>query len=182
MFQPRIPADVIDVKMRAHDEIDVGERQASGLQVLLVGRVLHHVPERPVGARLVVADAAVDHDVVVLGAHDIALDTQHHLARRGIDEARLEPGLVLGQHLLRQFGEKHQRIEERHLLLDHAVDGDVAEHEMGFHRGLRAVLAPFSTGPVIAVKPPANAYFLVSHLTGSRNAISFSVPRMAKSP
>src|SRR5580704_9613396 len=66
-FEPRIPADVIDMQMRAHHEIDVLDRKARGLQRAHIGVVGLPIPFRTLRPRLVVADATVDQDRVVRG-------------------------------------------------------------------------------------------------------------------
>ena len=52
-------------------------------------------------ARLVVADAGIDQDRVVLRPHDIGLDAQHQLSRRRIEIGRPHPRQVLLQPLER---------------------------------------------------------------------------------
>ena len=64
VLQPGVPADMIDVEMRAHDEVDVVHRQAGRGQAAHEGVVLLLVPQRTRGAVLVVADATIDQDVV----------------------------------------------------------------------------------------------------------------------
>ncbi len=83
VLEPRVPADVVDVQVRAHDEIDVVDADAGGRQALLEAVGLHHVPERARRARLVVADAGVDQDVVVRRLHQVALDAEHELVLGG---------------------------------------------------------------------------------------------------
>ena len=135
VVEPRVPADVVGVQMRAHDEIDVADAQARGRQVLLEAIGFHHVPERPRRPRLVVADAGVDQDVVVRRLHQVALDAQHELVVC-VEEFRLQPGAVLVEQLLGQGREKFECLEERSLLLDDAVDREVAQLEPGSHGDL----------------------------------------------
>ena len=132
VLEPRVPADVVGVQMRAHDEVDVGDAKPRRGQVLLEAVGLHHVPERPRGPRLVIAHAGVDEDVVMRGAHQVALDAQHELVGR-VDKARLQPGAVLLQQLLRQGGEELQHVEERPLLLDDAMNRKVAQLDLRGH-------------------------------------------------
>ena len=80
VLEPRVPADVVGVQVRAHDEIDVADAEARRGQALLVTVGLHHVPERARRPRLVVADAGVDQDVVVRRLHEVALDAEHSLS------------------------------------------------------------------------------------------------------
>jgi hypothetical protein len=84
------------------------------------------VPERPGRPRLVVADAAVDHDGVVRRLHDVALDAEHQLIVL-IEEFRLQPAPVLVEQLFGDIREKFHRLEERTLLLDNAVDRGAAD-------------------------------------------------------
>ena len=84
VVEPRVPADMVGVHVRAHDVVDVADAESGCRQVLLVTIARQHVPERARGARLVVADAAVDQDGVVRGLHDVALDAQDQPAS-GID-------------------------------------------------------------------------------------------------
>ena len=82
VVEPGVPADMIDVQVRAHDVVDVVHAEPGGGEVLLVAVARHHVPDRPGRTRLVVADAGVDQDVVMRRAHDVALDAQDELAGR----------------------------------------------------------------------------------------------------
>ncbi|MFI4870005.1 MAG: hypothetical protein ACHQDD_11770, partial [Steroidobacterales bacterium] len=61
---------------------------------------------------------------------DVALDAEHQFIP-GADEFRLQPAPVLFEQLFRQLREELQRLEERTLLLDDAVDRDVADFELG---------------------------------------------------
>ena len=132
VLESRVPADVVGVQMRAHDEIDVAEAQAGGRQVLLEAIGLHHVPEGTRRPRLVVADAGIDQDVVVRRLHQVALDAQHELVG-SVEKPRLQPSAVLLEKLLRQGGEEFQHVEERALLLDDAVDCEVAQLDLRGH-------------------------------------------------
>ena len=89
VLEPRVPADMVDVQVRAHHVVDVVDAEAGGREVLLEAVALHHVPERPRRPRLVVADAGVDQDVVVRRLDHVALDAEHHLARCRIEAVRL---------------------------------------------------------------------------------------------
>jgi hypothetical protein len=71
VFQPGVPADVIDVKMRAQNEMDVVDGQPGGGQASHERVVLLLMPQRARRTVLVVADAAIDQDVVLAGLHDI---------------------------------------------------------------------------------------------------------------
>ena len=119
---------MVGVQMRAHDEIDVVDAKSACREVLLVAIGIHHVPKTPRRSRLVVADAAIDHDGVVRCLHDVALDTEHQLIG-GIEEFWLQPAPVLVEKLFCHGREKFQRLEERALLLDNAVDRGLADFD-----------------------------------------------------
>jgi hypothetical protein len=94
---------------------------------------VEHVPERPRGPRLVVADAGIDQDVVVRRLDDEALYAQDQAAVRRIEKGRLEPRPVLVEQLLGEARKELQRVEPRALLLDYRVDGDVLKCDGGRH-------------------------------------------------
>ena len=99
VLDPRVPAHVIGVQVRAHDEVDVPDADAGRREALLEPVRLHHVPERAGRARLVVADAAVDQDVVMRRLHQVALDAQIDPVG-GVEIDGLEPSLVFLVELL----------------------------------------------------------------------------------
>src|SRR6187399_1354313 len=100
ILQPRVPADVIPVQMRAHHIIDILEPDTHGLESLFETVAVHHVPERPCRARLVIADTRIDQDGVLRRLDQEALYTKNEPLGCGIDECRLEPGAVLLNLLL----------------------------------------------------------------------------------
>ena len=61
VVEPRVPADMVDMQMRAHHHVDLLRPHAGRGEALEIGRV-ELVPDRPLRARLVVADAGVDQD------------------------------------------------------------------------------------------------------------------------
>ena len=67
---------MVDMQMRAHDIVDVGDGNPGGSQRARVSVVGLHVPFRPLRPRLVVADAAIDQDGVVRRLHHIGLEAQ----------------------------------------------------------------------------------------------------------
>ncbi len=135
-FEPRIPADVIDMQMRAHHEIDVLDRKARGLQRAHIGVVGLLIPFRTLRPRLVVADATVDQDRVVRGTNDIGLKAQDQRVG-GVDRPRIaQPLPVLGQEVGSQSGKHIMHRQERGLLLDEAVNGEVAGGEFEAHVAL----------------------------------------------
>ena len=136
VLEPRVPADMVGVQMRAHDKIDIVDAKSAGRQILLVAIGIHHVPKGARRPRLVVADAAVDHDGVVRRLHDVALDAEHQLVPR-VEVFRLQPAAVLVQKLFGDGREEFHRLEKRTLLLDNAVDGGVADLDICGQEGLR---------------------------------------------
>jgi hypothetical protein len=132
--RPRVPADMVGVQMRAHHIVDVVDRQPDGRQFLLEAVAIEHVPKRPGRARLVVADAGIDQNVVVRRLDHKTLDAEQQSVR-GIDKFRLQPGTVLIQDLFRQIREKSHRIEESTLLLDDWMYRDVVERNRHGHCG-----------------------------------------------
>ncbi len=93
VFKPRVPADVIGVQMRAHHIVDVVDGEAHTRKLLFEPVAVEHVPERPRRARLVIADAGIDQDIVVRRLDDEALDAKHELVGR-IEKCGLQPGAV----------------------------------------------------------------------------------------
>ena len=135
IFEPRVPADMVGMQMRAHDEIDVIDREPARREVAVVAIGIHHVPEAAPRPRLVIADAGIDHDGVMRGLHDVALDAQDQPVF-GIEKSGLQPPPVLLEQLAGHGREKLPRREERRLLLDNAVNGDVADFDPGGQDGL----------------------------------------------
>jgi hypothetical protein len=126
---------MVGVQMRAHDKIDVVHTESACREVLLVAIGIHHVPEAPRRSRLVVANAAIDHDGVVRCLHNVALDTEHQLIG-GIEEPGLQPASVLVEKLSGNGREKFHRLEEWALLLDNAVDRGGANFDSSGQKGL----------------------------------------------
>ena len=134
VLEPGVPADMIAVQMRAHHIVDVVDSEARSAKPLLEAVAVHHVPERPRRPRLVIADAGIDQDVVVRRLDHEALDAEHQIAIRRIDEFRLQPG----RGFRRAFpwsasGKKSFSVEEGALLLDNRVNGDVVERDRHCH-------------------------------------------------
>ena len=77
VVQPRIPADVVHVHMRTEDVIDLRGVHASGSEPVEIVRT-HMVPQGNV-AGAVVADAGIDEDSVVRGAHYEGVNTEPEL-------------------------------------------------------------------------------------------------------
>src|SRR4249920_3368289 len=65
VLEPRVPADMVDMQMRAHDEIDFADADTGARQAPLKAIGIHHVPERAGGSWLVIANTGIDQDVVL---------------------------------------------------------------------------------------------------------------------
>jgi len=133
VLQPRVPADVIDMQMRAHHEVDVIDREPRGVESTQIRVVGLHVPFRPIGARLVVADAAVDQNGMVRRLHHVGLEAQQQdvLVIQRLRFAH--PCPVLGQHFARQPRQHLKRRDERGFLLDDTMDGEIADRVCEAH-------------------------------------------------
>ena len=140
-LEPRVPADVVHVQVRAHDGVDLLGPDADRRQVV-EPRSLTLIPQRRLVARLAVADAGVDEDRAPRHAHHPRLDARAEVAGGGVVEVRLEPRVVTGDRLGRRLRQHAGGGIGRAGNLDDAVDGDVAEGEAA-HR------APF-TRPAIS--------------------------------
>ena len=111
VVQFRIPADVIDVQMRAHHHVDVFGLCAGRREPFDVGRV-EIVPERPMLARFVIADAGVDQDFPAADLDQPRVDAELEEAARRIVVIRHHPAHVPGDELVAPVGEECLRFEE----------------------------------------------------------------------
>jgi hypothetical protein len=119
IIQPSIPADVIDVQMRAQDHVDVLGRRAERSQSL-EPRPAAAVKVRA-GTLLVVAAAGVDQDGEAVLPNQEALDGDDQEPARRILKARHEPGAVCIEMGLRAIAKNLERRQQRTLGLDNAV-------------------------------------------------------------
>src|SRR4029077_13249929 len=71
----RVPADMVPMKVRAHDKIDVFRLDANTGQIV-DERAFHAVELRPGRTLLVIADAGIDQDRVVAGFDDEAVKAE----------------------------------------------------------------------------------------------------------
>jgi hypothetical protein len=121
--QHGIPADVIDMQVRAQHDVNAFALK-TGRREVFKERTLQHIPSRVAAARLVVADTGVDDNALVLRLDDEGLDATDQLAvRRG--EVWLQPSLL--EDLL---GAEVAVAELRlsfHLLFDDAGDRDISD-------------------------------------------------------
>src|SRR5713226_9477795 len=84
--QPRVPADMVPVQMRAHDEVDLFRLYPEPAEVV-DERALHAVELRPRRAFLVVADARIDEDRMTPRAHHEAVKAEDQLPGPRLAEA-----------------------------------------------------------------------------------------------
>src|SRR5579884_1048106 len=130
--QPRIPADMVPVQVRAHDVIDLFRPDPGGGEVVEKRRA-HAVPLRPGRAVLVVADAGVDQDRVARRPDDEAVKAEHELAAHRIDQLRPQQRLVLAQYLRVEIREELGWIESGAAEIRDAADLELADTGW-FHR------------------------------------------------
>ena len=95
---------------------------------------VQHVPERPRRARLIIADASIDQDVMARRLDDETLDAQHQPVIR-IDECRLKPSAVLVKQFFGKRRKKSECLEESALLLDDRMNRDVVQRQRLSHDG-----------------------------------------------
>jgi hypothetical protein len=99
------------------------------------------MPQRAVGAVLVVSDAGIDHDVVVARAHQVALHREQQRAGSGVHGLGREPATMRRPVLVPGLGEEGERIERRHLLQD-PPDGHLPQCQQR-----HVVPSPVTRGP-----------------------------------
>src|SRR6185369_5265052 len=107
-LQARVPADVIDVQVRADDGVDLLGRDAGGGQVV-EPRPLPLVPERRLVALLAVAHAGVDENRAARHPDDPGLDAGAEIARVLVEEVGLEPAVVTRDRLGRGLRQHARR-------------------------------------------------------------------------
>jgi len=127
-LEPRVPADVVHVQVRAHDRVDLLGRDARRREVI-EPRALPVVPERRLVALLAVADAGVDEDRAPRHPHHPRLDARAEIAGSLVEEVGLEPGVMAGDRLGRGLRQHVGRGIERAPDLHHPRDADLAEPE-----------------------------------------------------
>ena len=102
---------------------------------------------------LVVANAAIDQDVVFPDLHDIGLEAEHQVVI-GIQRRGREPVTVLVQHLFGQAGQEFQRGGEAALHFDDPVDGHIPGFECQAHDGGSPLVD--CRGTMLASRKPAD--------------------------
>ena len=150
VLEPRVPADMVDVQVGAHDEVDVLDREPVPPRAAHVGVDRLHVPVRPRRRGLVVADAAIDQDGMVRRAHHVGLDAEHELPGRPVERAPAPARRGSPPALRRQTRQEIEHRQKRALLLDDPMDRDLAEAEGGRHLGFRST---HQDGPDIRLTP-----------------------------
>jgi hypothetical protein len=119
---------VIDVQVRAQHVIYVLHFQA-GLGEVLHVRPVQHVETRLAGALLVVTDAGVDQDGVMLRLQHPAMDAGDDPVGGGIVIRRRQPRQMGLDVLGVPIGEQHLRLEAMAQALLHAQDFNFADVE-----------------------------------------------------
>ena len=120
-----VPADVIDMQMRAHHEVDRFGLAAAGVQALEERRV-ELVPARIVPV-LVIAEAGVDQDRVPAGLDDPGMDRADQPVAARLDMVGHHPALLGVEGFLVEPGEHACGLEARAADLLDLLDGGVAD-------------------------------------------------------
>ena len=153
IFKPRIPADMIHVQMRTHNEINIANAKPKRGQVAHIGFALHLVPEGMRRAVLVIADAGINQDIVMRRAHHPGLDAKHQLARLRVQRLGLQPISIFGQQFRRQVREEGQRIEDRSFFLHNPLNREIAKLKTFIH-GLSPLRISVSIARLAGVDSP----------------------------
>ena len=115
--EARVPADVVDVQVRAQHRVDRLRREARGCH-LVEKRTVQLIPHRD-GARLVVADAGIDDDAPAFGLDHERVHRREESAV-AVREVRPQPGIPL--HVGRLDAGEKERRRARALRLDDLRD------------------------------------------------------------
>ena len=139
-LQPRVPADMIDMQMRAHDEIDIIHAKTRGGQRAHKVLVALEIPFRSRRPHLVVADATVNQNDMMRRAHDIGLETEDQpvILTKGFGR---KPVAILLEHFRRESRKHVKRRQKRPLQLNDAMNADVADAQELVHCGFPAGVA-----------------------------------------
>src|SRR5579863_3538130 len=146
--EPRIPAHVIEMQMRAQHIGDLPGREARAAQILEKGVL--HVAEHVEFTLPVVADAGVDHHGTALRAQHEALEGDDHAAGRRC-EVRHQPAELLHE-LRRGLGQQHGDVifeavdldDARNVDIPHAPVPDVFSRHAHSRKVARIMSAAFS--------------------------------------
>ena len=95
ILQLCVPAHVVHMQMRAHDEVDRFWRDAHASHIFEEGSILH-MPWHGVRAMLVIADASVNKDGMSSRLDDVAVQAHQQASAFCIDEMWVEPILAFG--------------------------------------------------------------------------------------
>src|ERR1700758_781390 len=99
--------------MRAHHIVDLIDGNSGRSKALLEPVKIEHIPEWTCRTRLVVADAAIDQNIMVRRLHQVGLDAQHQPSAFLVEITTFcHPSAIFLQHLLSKRWEKFQRFEE----------------------------------------------------------------------
>jgi hypothetical protein len=124
-----VPADMVDMQVRAHHEIDGLGRAAAGAQPVEERRV-ELVPAGIVPL-LVVAEAGVDQDGVAAGLHDPGMDRPDKTIRACLNMGRHHPVLLRVEGLLVEFGKHAVGTKARRAQFLDLFDGGSADPANG---------------------------------------------------
>src|SRR5262249_25842702 len=131
VHETRVPADVIDVEMRADDDVDLlGPETGGGKAVEEIAAA--HVPERRSLTVLVVADAGVDEYGRARGPDDPGLDTRAEISRVLVPEVGPQPPVMARDGTGGRVGQHRRRGERRACDLHDGSERDVAEDDRWF--------------------------------------------------
>ncbi|HEY6979555.1 MAG TPA: hypothetical protein VH499_01265 [Reyranella sp.] len=89
---------MIDMQVCAHHHVDLVRLDARRRQTLEIPG-LHHVPLRPIGARLVIADTGVDQDTLAADLDQPAMDAELQEARGFVIVIGQEPVAMLAHDI-----------------------------------------------------------------------------------
>src|SRR5215471_2161454 len=123
--EPRVPADMVSMEMRALHIVDVLGRKARGGKVGEIGPILSMVALL-VWALLVVARAGVDQDGRTSRPYHRAVKRKDHQAAFRVQQRRLKPTPVTFEDLRCYVWMNDSRLEECGLELKHARDFNIA--------------------------------------------------------
>ena len=134
-LEPRVPADVVHVQVRAHDGVDLLGPDTDRRQIV-EPRPLALIPQRRLVARLAVADAGIDEDRAPRHPHHPRLDARAEIAGALVVEVRPQPRVMAGDRLRRGVWQHAGGRIGRAWDLDDARDRDVAEGERNHANGI----------------------------------------------
>jgi hypothetical protein len=118
-----------------------------------------------------IADAGVYQNVVARRLYDEALNTEHQ-SILSIDKFRLQPRSVFIEQFFGEVREETQGVKKRPLLLDHRVDGDLAEHQRRRHGEAPPFVLVELFGGIGDPEPAAAQFYKAVFAARKRRAIT----------